>query len=171
MWNSAPGPSAGASQNFQFKTFLKQTHLTQWKCSSWWYSEGFLEKHKSFRTSKAEKWNMPTNQRKNSVKPIYLDRTANSLPFELPKNCLTYLTCQLPKPRNICSLAFRQNSSNFIYNWSAFFHPEIVFISSIQNGVGVTASAWDCKGFNIYYLQRTAARTEQILPTHPGTPE
>lgn len=108
---------------------------------------------------------MPTNQRRNSVKPIYLARAANSLLFELPKNCLKCLTCQLPKPRNTWSLAFRQNSTNFIYNRSTFFPPpEIVFISSILNWVGATASARDCKGFNIYYLWRTAASVEQILP-------
>lgn len=130
MQNSAPGLSAGPCHNFQFKAFVNQTHLTRWKCSSWWYSEGFLSKHKSFRTLTVEKWNMPTNQRRNSVKPIYFDHAANSLLFELPKNYLKCLTCQLPKPKSIWSSAFRQNSTNFIYNWSTF-PPQMLFSSHL----------------------------------------
>lgn len=34
----------------------------------------------------------------------------------------------------------------------------------------MTASAGDCKGFNIYYLQKTAASTEQMFPAQPGPP-
>lgn len=53
--------------------------------------------------------------------------------------------CQRP---GTFSLMFRQNSTDFIYNWSTVFPPEIVFIPSILNQAGLPL---DSKGFNIIY--------------------
>lgn len=150
--NSAPAPPAAASQNLQFKAFLQQTPLTRWKHSSQSYPVK-AQRLSRLRQLKNEMcWPI---KEKMSERPIYFDQVASSLPFELPKNCLK---CFVLVAESQEYSAFSQKSTNFRYNWSVFFSPEIVCIPPILSWAGMASPTLHRSCFHILYKAQEPAQ-------------